>query len=57
MLKILIDIWFKCIKIYSGDNMIFYKNAKVIFPDKIRDCVVAVDNGKIADICESFETK
>lgn len=37
--------------------MIFYKNAKVIFPDKIRDCVVAVDNGKIADICESFEKK
>ncbi len=35
--------------------MIFYKNAKVIFPDKIRDCVVAVSNGKIADICNSFE--
>ncbi len=35
--------------------MIFYKNAKVVFPDKIRDCVVATHNGKIADICENFE--
>lgn len=37
--------------------MIFYKNAKVIFPDKIRDCVVATDNGKIVDICECFEKR
>lgn len=35
--------------------MIFYKNAKVIFPDKIRDCVVVTDGGKITDICERFE--
>ncbi len=35
--------------------MIFYKNARVIFPDKIRDKVVAVKDGKIADICDSFE--
>ena len=35
--------------------MIFYKNAKVIFPDKIRDKVVAVNEGKIVDICDSFE--
>lgn len=36
--------------------MIFYKNARVIFPDKIRDCVVVTDNGKIVDICDNFET-
>lgn len=35
--------------------MIFYKNAKVIFPDKIRDCVVVTDGGKIKDICERFD--
>ncbi len=35
--------------------MNFYKNAKVIFPDKIRDCIVVTDNGKITDICEHFE--
>lgn len=35
--------------------MNFYKNAKVIFPDKIRDCVVVTDGGKITDICERFE--
>ncbi len=35
--------------------MIFYKNAKVIFPDKIRDCVIATENGKIRDICDRFE--
>ncbi len=34
--------------------MIFYKNCRVIFPDKIRDCVVAVNDGKIADICDTF---
>ncbi len=36
--------------------MIFYKNARVIFPDKIRDCVVVADNKKIIDICNSFES-
>ena len=35
--------------------MKYYKNAKVIFPDKIRDCVVAVDSGKIANICDRFD--
>ncbi len=35
--------------------MKFYKNAKVIFPDSIRDLVVATDNGKIIDIMEHFE--
>lgn len=35
--------------------MIFFKNAKVIFPDKIRDRVVVVNEGKIVDICDSFE--
>ena len=35
--------------------MNFYKNAKVIFPDKIRDCVVVTDGGKITDICERFD--
>ncbi len=34
--------------------MRFYKNARVIFPDKIRDCVIAVNNGKIVDICNNF---
>ena len=37
--------------------MIYYKNAKVIFPDKIRDCIVVTDNGKIVDVCERFEEK
>ena len=35
--------------------MIFYKNSRVIFPDKVRDKVIAVDNGKIADICDNFD--
>ena len=35
--------------------MKFYKNAKVVFPDSIRDCVVVTDNGKIVDITEHFE--
>lgn len=35
--------------------MNFYKNAKVVFPNKIRDCVVVTDEGKIIDICDSFE--
>ncbi len=35
--------------------MKFYKNAKVIFPDSIRDCVVVTDEGKIVDITERFE--
>lgn len=34
--------------------MIYYKNAKVIFPDKIRECVVVTDGNKITDICERF---
>lgn len=37
--------------------MIYYKNAKVLFPDKIRDCVVVTDKGKIIDICDTFEDK
>lgn len=32
-----------------------FKNAKVIFPDKIRDCIVVTDKGKIIDICERFD--
>lgn len=35
--------------------MRFYKNAKVIFPDKIRDCVVVTDGEKIVDICNNFD--
>lgn len=35
--------------------MEFYKNAKVVFPDKIRDCVIVTDGGKITDICDTFE--
>ena len=35
--------------------MRIFKNAKVIFPDKIRDCVIVTDNGKIIDICNNFE--
>ncbi len=35
--------------------MFFYKNAKVIFSDKIRDKVVVVNEGKIVDICDNFE--
>lgn len=35
--------------------MRFFKNAKVIFPDKIRDCVVVTDNGRIIDICNAFD--
>lgn len=35
--------------------MIFYKNAKVVFPYMIRDKVIAVNEGKIIDICDSFE--
>ena len=37
--------------------MNIYINAKVIFPDKIRDCNVIADNGKIIDICDRFEIK
>ncbi len=35
--------------------MNFYKNAKVIFPDKIRDCVVVCENGKIVDITDRYQ--
>ncbi len=35
--------------------MRIFKNAKVIFPDKIRDCVVVTDQGKIIDICEAYD--
>ncbi len=37
--------------------MVIYKNAKVIFPDKIRDSIVVTDGGKIVDICNNFEEK
>lgn len=36
--------------------MLFLKNAKVVFPDKIRDCVVVTDNGRIIDICNTFDS-
>ena len=32
-----------------------YKNCKVIFPQKIRDCIVLTDNGKIVDIIERYD--
>lgn len=32
-----------------------FKNAKVVFPDKIRDCIVVTNEGKIIDICENFD--
>ncbi len=35
--------------------MNIYKNAKVVFPDKIREAVVVTDEGKIIDICDRFE--
>lgn len=34
-----------------------YKNCKVIFPQKIRDCIVLTDKGKIVDIVDRFEEK
>lgn len=34
--------------------MNFYKNAKVIFIDKIRDCTVVTNENKIVDICDRF---
>ena len=34
--------------------MRIFKNARVIFPDKIRDCIVVTENGKIIDICDRF---
>lgn len=34
-----------------------YKNCKVIFPQKIRDCIVLTDEGKIVDIVERYEGK
>lgn len=36
--------------------MTVFKNAKVVFPDKIRDCVVVTNNGKIIDICDRFDS-
>ena len=35
--------------------MLGIKNVKVIFEDKIRDCCVIVNNGKIEDICDRFD--
>ena len=35
--------------------MTVYKNAKVVFRDKIRDCCVVTDGGKIIDICDRFD--
>ncbi|MBQ8182949.1 MAG: N-acetylglucosamine-6-phosphate deacetylase [Clostridia bacterium] len=35
--------------------MKIYKNAKVVFPDKVRDSIVVTDNGKIIDICQRIE--
>lgn len=35
--------------------MLGIKNVKVIFEDKIRDCCVIADNGKIEDICDRFD--
>ncbi len=37
--------------------MNIYKNAKVIFPQAVRDCVVITDGGKIVDICGRYEAK
>ena len=34
--------------------MKIFKNTKVVFPDKIRDCIVVTDGGKIIDICDTF---
>lgn len=34
-----------------------YKNCKVIFPQKIRDCIVLTDNGKIIDIVERYDER
>lgn len=35
--------------------MKIFKNAKVIFPDKIRDCIVVTKDGKIIDICDNLD--
>ena len=32
-----------------------FKNTKVIFPDKICDCIVVTNEGKIIDICNNFD--
>lgn len=32
-----------------------YKNCKVVFPQKIRDCIVLVNDGKIIDIVDRYE--
>ncbi len=34
-----------------------YKNCKVIFPQKIRDCIVLTNEGKIVDIIDRYEEK
>ncbi len=36
--------------------MTVYKNAKVVFSDKIRDCCVVADGGRIIDICDRFDS-
>lgn len=43
------------LKIKVGDVMRYFKNAKVILPDRVQECVVAADNGVIIDICNFFE--
>ena len=37
--------------------MTVFKNAKGIFPQAIRDCVVVTEGNKIIDICDRFEEK
>ncbi len=37
--------------------MKIYKNCKVIFPQKIRDCIVLTDYGKIVDIVDRYDDK
>ncbi len=34
-----------------------YKNCKVVFPQKIRDCIVLTDDGKIIDIVDRYEER
>lgn len=35
--------------------MRYFKNAKVVLPNEIRDCIVATDNGKIVELCDRFQ--
>ncbi len=37
--------------------MKYYKNARVILPNGIKDCIVATDNGTIIDVCNHFEPR